>query len=121
MDIDFKPHKPDRIPRVNELIKEELAPLVQKETQGKFVTITEVNTARDLKNATVWLATIDKDKDEIVEHLQDSAHKFQQTLGRKLDLRNIPRLYFKLDKSGERAQRIDEILERENDRENGVE
>lgn len=116
MDIDYKPGKPDRMARVDELLKEELAPLVQQETQGKFVTITDVDTARDLKNATVWVATIDKDKDEIIDHLQDSAHEFQHDLGQRLDLRYIPKLYFKLDKSGEKAQRIDEILEREHDR-----
>ena len=92
MDIDFKPNKPDRMERVDELIKEELAPLVQKETQGKFVTITEVDTARDLKNATVWVATIDKDKNEIIEMLNDIRHEFQHDLGERLELRNIPRL-----------------------------
>lgn len=117
MDIDFKPRKPDRMARVDELLKEELAPLVQKETQGKLVTITDVDTARDLKNATVWASTIDKEKHEIIDTLNDLAPEFQHELGQRLDLRYIPKLYFKLDKSGERAQRIDEILERERDQE----
>ena len=116
MDIDFKPSKPDRMPRINELLKEELAQLVQKETQGKFVTIISIETAKDLKNATVWISTLDKNPKEIIEHLNDSTHEFQHELGQKLDLRYIPKLYFKIDKSGEHAQRIDEILESEHDR-----
>ena len=116
MDIDYKPHKPDRMERVDELLKEEIAQLVQKETQGRFVTVTDVDTARDLKSANVWVATIDKDKDEIIDTLNDLAGEFQYSLLERLDLRNIPKLYFKLDKSGERAQKIDELLEREHDR-----
>lgn len=113
MNLDFKPHKPDRMNQVNELLKHEVAELVQRETQGKFVTITEVDTARDLKNATIWASILNPQKEEIIEHLNSIAYEFQSVLGKKLDLRNIPKLYFKLDTSGERAARVDQILDRE--------
>ena len=113
MDIDFRPKKSYRMKQINELLKEELAQLVQRETRGKFVTVTLIETAKDLKNATVWVATLDPEKDKIIEFLNQSAHEFQKILGKKLDLRNIPRLYFKLDESGKHAQKIDKILDRE--------
>lgn len=113
LNIDFRPKKPDRMKKVNELLVHEIAILVQKETHGKFVTVTQVETARDLKNATVWVSTLDLEKDQIIEFLNQSAHEFQKSLGKKLDFRNIPRLYFKLDESGERVQKIDKILDRE--------
>jgi ribosome-binding factor A len=99
--------------QINELLKEELAFLVQKETRGKFVTVILVETAKDLKNATVWISSLDPEKKQIIEFLNKSAHEFQKILGKKLDLRNIPRLYFKLDESGEHAQKIDELLDQE--------
>lgn len=113
MDIDFKPHKPDRMAQVNELLQHEIAQLVQKETQGKLVTVTDIETARDLKNATVWVGILGGQKEEIVEHLNSIAYEFQNILGKKLDLRNIPKLYFKLDESGQRAAKVDQILDKE--------
>jgi len=99
-----------RIERINQLLLEELARLIQEEFVGQFVTVTAVETTPDLKNSTVWISTYQQDEKKILEHLAEKIPFFQSYLGRKLFLKNIPRLSFELDRSFQRAAKIDKIL-----------
>lgn len=106
-----------RMEKVNELLLHELSSLIQRETLGSFATVTEVKTSPDLRTAKIWIALPLKAKkeqnDQMIAQLQNKAHFFQKILGKKLDLRYIPKLHFELDTAGEHAARVDEILRRE--------
>ena len=75
------------------------------------VTITEVKTSPDLKNATAFVLMINGGDDEIlIPALNASAQYFQREFAHKLQMKFTPKVKFKHDETFEKARRIDEIL-----------
>lgn len=99
-----------RIDKFNQLLLQELAYLIQKEFTGKMITVTDVETALDLKTSKVWVSVYQGNNQEILRQLQDKAPYFQSYLGKKLFIKNIPKLSFLIDKSPERVAKIEELL-----------
>lgn len=78
---------------------------------AQMVTVTEVKTAPDLKNATAFiLLTGGTDSDVILTALTESAPIFQREFAKKLQMKFTPKIHFKYDDTFEKARRIDEIL-----------
>jgi len=101
-----------RLDKVNQLLLEQLAKLIQEEFSGQLVTVTNVETAADLKSAKVWISVYNQDEEEILSQLAKKAPYFQGYLGKKLFIKNIPKLSFFIDKSLERVAKIEELLEK---------
>jgi ribosome-binding factor A len=104
-----------RLDRINQLIKEEVSTLLQRELKDPrlgFVTVTEVETARDLRSARVYvsvLGTEDQWKASLAALV--SARGFiHHWLRQHLDLRITPMLDFRPDRSLEHAARIQTLL-----------
>ncbi|MEM9809978.1 MAG: 30S ribosome-binding factor RbfA [Pseudomonadota bacterium] len=103
--------------RAGELIRHELAQMVQREEvheaalTGRNVTVTEVTTSPDLKHATVFITTLGgHNVPETVEALQSVSPKIRGVLGRKLTMKFVPQLSFEQDQSFDRADRITQLL-----------
>jgi ribosome-binding factor A len=104
-----------RLDRVNQLLKEEISMLLQRELKDPrlgFVTVTEVETSQDLRTAKVFVSVLGDDA-------QWSASLAALTSGRgfvrnwlrdHLDLRITPNLSFHADRSMEHAARIQQLL-----------
>lgn len=106
----------DRILRVNALIRKELADLMQKELDfpdGVLVTVTRVETAKDLRESRAFVSTIpEKKSDEICALLNREIHRFWKRIARRLKMRSIPRIKFVEEKKTVQASEIEEVLER---------
>ncbi len=107
--------KPDRPRRVGELIKRELAQVINLSKQdypGFFITVTEVRTSPDLRYADAWVSVYgDQEKrSQALKNLKSDAWKFRQTLSKQLHLRRMPELRFKLDETLDNAARIEKLL-----------
>lgn len=107
---------PIRRRRVNELLKEELSRLVLfqlKDPRVRSVTVTAVEAAPDLTQAVVYVRSLGGDPpvDEAIEGLESAAGFIRGVLGRELRLRRIPELRFEADRTLEKAQRIEELLD----------
>jgi ribosome-binding factor A len=105
----------NRLDRVNELIKRELSDLVRRELTftAKLVTIQAVDMTPDLKHAHVYVGVIgnfDEQKQALAE-LHDNRQRLQNEISKRVVLKWTPQLHFKLDTSGERGDRILQILE----------
>lgn len=76
-----------------------------------FVTVTHVDVAPDLRNATVWISTIGQ-PDERRDTLRALVHAMPYVRRelRVLRLRRIPELHVKLDESVQRGTRVLQIL-----------
>lgn len=75
------------------------------------VTVTEVRTSPDLKNATAYVMALGGEHmDEILPALNDCAVVFQKEIGHALRLKFTPRVRFVQDESFDAAKRIDDIL-----------
>src|SRR5215467_11682891 len=104
-----------RLERVNQLIKEEVSLLLQRELKDPrlgFVTVTEVDVTPDLKYAKVYVSVLgDEARWKASFQALDSARGFVWNwLRRHLDLRVTPEISFRPDRSMEHAAHIQALL-----------
>ena len=105
----------NRIQRINEDIQRILASLFRdiKDPRVKqgIVSITEVETTSDLKQAKVFLSVFGVNSEkEFIKGLKSATGYLRSELSKSLSLRNTPQLIFELDNSIERGARISSIL-----------
>ncbi len=105
-----------RIDRVNQLLKEEIAEIIRRELKDPrigFVTVTEVETSKDLRHAKVFVSVLGSDSDwgQALVALENAGGFVRGELVRRLRLRIIPHLVFRPDRSMAHAAHIMEILE----------
>lgn len=75
------------------------------------VTITYVDLSPDLRNATIFFTPLGGiKKDETVRFFELQTHYFKDVIAKKMKLRFIPNLTFKLDDSLDYSERIEELL-----------
>ena len=109
-----------RIDRVNNLIRQEISQLLQRQVKdprlGSFITITGVSTSPDLKYAKIFVSQIsgETSRQEILSTLSAASGFFRKELGKCLRLRRIPELRFEWDDSIERGARLLELMDRLN-------
>ena len=114
--------KVDRLTRVNELLKRELADDITRgliSAPGMLVSVTEVKTSVDLRNATVYVSIFGgtpSDKERVMRELDRVRVDFQRSIATKLGFKHTPVLYFKREFRQEKGDRVLEIL---NGAENG--
>ncbi len=133
----MKPIKKDtnRIAKVNSLIQHELGPVLHEylDWQKGLVTITKVDTSKDMKWAKVWISiffpnnlnrleqqalpqsdkrvqpTLAPDK-KILDFLAKNIYDVQGELNKNFHTKIIPKISFHLDTSPRYVQHIDELL-----------
>ena len=107
----------DRITRLNELLKRELADALFRVMQNErfdlaAVTITRVILGRDLREARVFVS-IREHQDErprMLALLRRSRPEFQRLINKDLAIKYTPRLTFELDTSLEEGDRVLAVL-----------
>lgn len=106
-----------RMERLDELVRQEIARLIAEEVRDPRVGFTTVMGARvspDLRHARVYVSVLgdDAEKEAAVDALRRASGFLRSRLGAIVEMRYLPELEFELDRSLERAARIEEILER---------
>lgn len=104
--------------KVNEMIKRELAEVIQKEMRDprlSLVSITDVDVARDFTVAKVFVSVIGtpQEKADALKALQGASGFLRGHLGRAMDIRTIPALSFRYDTAIERGVRMFDLLRAE--------
>lgn len=101
--------------RVADLIRNELAELIQREVHDsrlEQVSITDVEISPDLQNARVYFSMIGND-DQVKETtlaFERAAGYFRKELASRVQLRYTPRLTFHFDNSLNEGERIERLL-----------
>lgn len=94
-----------RIFRINENIKQLLSMIIFKEIEdprikNNLITITKVDTNKDLKNAKVFFVCLNEDKkDEVLSGLNSAKGVIFSYLKKSLKVRYVPNLTFHYDKT----------------------
>lgn len=105
-----------RIKQVNELIQQQLSEIILKDIStppGCLVTITKVDTTRDLSQARVSISVLpDKFKQSVLASLKKNATSLRYTLGDILVIRKTPKLRFQLDTTEMHAAHIDALIDK---------
>ncbi len=103
-----------RMRKVDELMREVLADEVQllKDPRIGFVTVTGVETAPNLRRATVFYSVLGTPEEvaATAEALQHAAPHLQARVGRQVRMKFTPVLDFRVDPSVEHGARIDRLL-----------
>ena len=104
-----------RTERVDELLRQEIGEILTREVSDPrigFATITDVETAPDLRHARVWVSVIGQhgERDETIAALGRAMPFVRRELGRRLRLKRIPELHVRLDDSAERGTRVLHLL-----------
>jgi len=120
--VNFRPAGADevsmpsrRLEQVAGLLQEELSHLLEREVKDPrmgFVTLTGVELSPDLRHARVYFSVLGDEEavQQSLAALERAAGFLRHELSRRLTLRQVPELHFVLDRSGERAQRISDLL-----------
>jgi len=103
-------HRPER---ASSLIKEELALIIERsiETPGALATITDVEVTKDMEHASVYVSVFPTNKGPGVLKLLTAARQdLQWKLTKKMNIRPMPSILFKLDEGMENAARVEKKL-----------
>jgi ribosome-binding factor A len=103
--------------KVGEMIRHALADIffrgeiVDKVLDRHSITVPEVRMSPDLKLATVYVLTLGgSEADEAVAHLEKHKRYLRGLLAKRVSMKFMPELRFKVDTSFEKSARIDELL-----------
>jgi ribosome-binding factor A len=105
-----------RVQRVRELLRRQLGEIVRREpppAPGVLVTVNDVDLARDLKSATVYIGVIGPRAEQArtLAHLTAERPRIQELLASAVVLKHTPRLRFELDDSVERGNRVLAVMD----------
>ena len=107
----------DRLTRVNALLRQEIGELLFRVvTDAGFdlaaVTVTRVNTSRDLREARVYVSIRDhqNERDAMLEKLEKHRAEIQARINKDIGLKYTPRLHFELDESIEQGDHVLSVL-----------
>ena len=107
--------EPRRRRRVSELIKEELAVLLQRRMADPRlggVTLTGAEISADLRQCHIYVSSLggEEEHQDALVALEGARGFLRRELAARLPLRYIPELIFHLDRSLERGARVEQLL-----------
>ncbi len=113
-----------RIEKVNDLIRDNLSEIIQKETSlktGVFVSIVKVDTSKDLRYTSVLIRVFpESEKEEALEVLSKEIYKIQKLLNNTLEIKIFPKVRFCLDASPEAVDELEKVFQQiKEEREDG--
>jgi ribosome-binding factor A len=107
----------NRLERVNALMRRAIGEALYKVFAGDpidlaSITVTHVETARNLRNATVSVSILghEDERGTILRKLAKKADALQSIINRELTLKYTPRLRFTLDGSVEKGDHVLDVL-----------
>lgn len=96
------------------MIRQEVADILLNKIKHKdlgFITVTGAKVSDDLRHATIYLSVLGTDDGQKTVHKISSSSSFiRGELGRRLKMKYIPSLTFKIDESIAYGRKIDSIL-----------
>ena len=109
----------DRLERVDSLLKrvigEAMFRILQTDSVGAgLITVTGVQCARNLRNATVRVSVFGEPEVQrrALAHLIHHTHEFERAINREVRMKFTPQLRFELDPSIEKGDAVLAILDR---------
>lgn len=104
-----------RVDKLNSLVQREVAGLLLRHIEfplGVMVTVIRADVADDAETARIWLSVLpDERSEEALIIVNRQIGEVQKMLNRKLVMKFVPKLIFKLDHTQARASHITEVLD----------
>lgn len=105
-----------RIDQLNSLVQKEVSDLIHREVEfpiDTIVTVARVRVADDAESAKIWVSVLPFDQaEEVLEALKKNISNIQHLLNKRLVMKFVPKLTFVLDSQEEKADTINDVLDR---------
>ena len=103
-----------RVAKVESVIQQVVATALPQllDRDAAAVTVTRVDSAPDLRNATVWIGLLGKpaEQERLWEAIERVRGELQAAMNGAFTMKFVPRLHFRRDTGGEYAAEIDRLL-----------
>lgn len=103
-----------RSQRVGDLLREEIADIIMKRLKDPrlgFITVTGADVTDDLKMARVYISCLRSEEQESALEILNAAKSFiRSEVARRVRMKVIPTLEFRIDTSLQYGERIDKLL-----------
>jgi ribosome-binding factor A len=107
--------RPERMRRIDAAMKQVLSEAIPslKDPRIGFVTVTAVETSRDLEHAKVWLSVYgnERQREQTLTALEGAAGVLQARVNHELKLRRTPHLEFVYDRAVEHGVRMTHLID----------
>jgi len=105
-----------RSDRVKEVIREEISQMLMgaiKDPRIGFATLTRVELSDDLRNAKIFVSVMgsEEEKKKTIKGLESASGFIRSELRKRMRLKFIPEIIFRLDTSIEHGEKIARILD----------
>jgi ribosome-binding factor A len=101
--------------RTNGVLQREISYILMTEVKDsdlKFLTITDVKTTNDYSFAKVYVRLLDESKkEEVMKSLKNASGFIRKQLFDRVDMRHVPALEFIYDESVDYGKKIENIIE----------
>lgn len=106
----------NRIPKVNELLKNEVGAAIRLELEmprGVLVTIMRVQSESDLKTAKIFVRVYPENHSAgALDYLRKNTRSLQRILNHRLQMKFVPALSFYIDKEGDEVEETEYEIEK---------
>lgn len=109
-----------KIDRLNTAFVEKISEIIHNEIKDRdinMVTITDAKVTNDLSFLKVYFTTLDNDRKKVTLALNKANSFIRSKLCEKMDIRKMPEINFVYDESIDYGKKIEDIIERINNRE----
>lgn len=107
-----------RINRISEEIKKVVSELLTRDIKdpriSSMTSVVKVEVTNDLSYAFIYVSVLGKEeeKENTIKGLQSAKGYIRREIGRRIDLRLVPELIFRLDKSIEHGLHISQLIDK---------
>lgn len=101
-----------RLQKINHILQKEISEIILKEIdlENTFVTITNVETASNILESNILITVFPEEKEEkILRILNRNIYDIQKLLDKKLKMKPVPKIYFKIDEGMKNLYKIDKL------------
>jgi len=101
-----------RIEKVNSLLRREISQAILKEIDfgDTLVTITDINTNRNLLESEILITVLPQEKEkEALRVLKNNIYDIQKIIDKRLKMRPVPKICFRIDEGMKNFYKIDSI------------
>jgi len=103
-----------RIRKINKLILQQVGLIVEREIERRapaMITVKKVDTTEDLLFTDIWISILPETQEAaVIAELDEQVGVIQRLLNRKLRMRFVPWLRFKIDQSEQKAADLHKLI-----------
>ncbi len=103
----------ERLKKLNDLLRDEAGKILKKELElnDALVTVVRADISPTLEHATVWISVFPESQEKsALKEINRNIYSLQQMLNKRLIMRPVPKIRFEIDKTEDRANKIEKIL-----------